>query len=111
MTVIMNNQQVPLEEIVNSGSANLQQELENITKEMNQFTYIVSHDLQAPLRNITGFLELLEKKYADKLDDAAKQYIGFAVRGAAKMRNLVFDLLEYSRLSSVALEITEVDLN
>lgn len=89
----------------------LANKLETITKEMNQFTYIVSHDLQAPLRTITGFLELLEKRYADKLDDAAKQFIGFAVNGAAKMKNLVFDLLEYSRLSSVDLEISEVDLN
>lgn len=109
---------------INNG-ANLQQELENKnqdiealgnklaeqTKEMNQFTYIVSHDLQAPLRTVTGFLELLEKRYGDKLDDAAKQYIGHAVKGASKMKSLIFDLLEYSRLSSVVKEYEEVDLN
>ncbi|MBL0130032.1 MAG: hypothetical protein IPP43_01980 [Chitinophagaceae bacterium] len=94
----------PEEELLNNKLAEL-------TKEMNQFTYIVSHDLQAPLRMITGFLELLEKKYGDKLDESAKQYIGFAVMGAAKMKNLVFDLLEYSRLSSDTNEFVEVDLN
>lgn len=85
--------------------------LAELTKEMNQFTYIVSHDLQAPLRMITGFLELLEKKHGSKLDDSAKEYIGFAVKGAAKMKNLVFDLLEYSRLSSVSKDPVETDLN
>ncbi len=109
----------------NTDTLNSQQELENgnseiellsnklaeVTKEMNQFTYIVSHDLQAPLRMVTGFLELLEKKYGDKLDESAKQYIDFAVRGAAKMKKLIFDLLEYSRLSTVVKEYKEVDLN
>lgn len=106
-------------------AVNLQQELENKnqeieslnnklaeqTKEINQFTYIVSHDLQAPLRMVTGFLELLEKKYGDKLDESAKQYIGYAVKGSTKMKSLIFDLLEYSRLSSIVKEYEEVDLN
>ncbi len=110
---------------MNNNTLNLQQELESenrevelletkladVTKEMNQFTYIVSHDLQAPLRMVTGFLELLEKKYGDKLDTSAKQYIDFAVKGAAKMKKLVFDLLEYSRLSTIVKEYTETDLN
>jgi light-regulated signal transduction histidine kinase (bacteriophytochrome) len=108
-----------------NNTLNLQQELANesseiellsnklaeVTKEMNQFTYIVSHDLQAPLRMVTGFLELLEKKYGDKLDESAKQYIDFAVKGAGKMKKLIFDLLEYSRLSTVVKEYAEVDLN
>lgn len=89
----------------------LEQKLAALTGEMNQFTYIVSHDLQAPLRMVTGFLELLERKYASKLDDSAKQYIDYAVKGATKMKSLVFDLLEYSRLSSVVTAHTAVDLN
>lgn len=88
----------------------LNNKLAELTKEMNQFTYIVSHDLQAPLRTVTGFLELLERRHADKLEDSARQYIDYAVKGVAKMKNLVFDLLEYSRLSSVEMEFTEVDL-
>lgn len=89
----------------------LRHKLAELTSEMNQFTYIVSHDLQAPLRTVTGFLELLEKRHGDKLDASAKQYIDYAVKGVAKMKSLVFDLLDYSRLSSVELEFTEVDLN
>ena len=89
----------------------LAMKLTELTKEMYQFTYIVSHDLQAPLRMVTGFLELLEKRYGDKLDAPARQFIDFAVKGAAKMRNLVFDLLEYSRLGSVDREFAKVDLD
>ena len=89
----------------------LKNKLAELQREMNQFAYIVSHDLQTPLRTITGFVELLERKYGDKLDAAAKQYIGFAVNGASRMKKLIFDLLEYSRLSSVAQELTDVDLN
>jgi light-regulated signal transduction histidine kinase (bacteriophytochrome) len=60
---------------------------------------------------VTGFLELLGKKYGDKLDGSAKQYIDYAVKGASKMRNLVFDLLEYSRVDPDAGAFTEVDLD
>ncbi len=110
---------------IKNNLVNLKQELENcnrekeelknklaaLNSEMNQFTYIVSHDLQAPLRMVTGFMELLEKKYGDKIDESAKQYIDFAVKGAVKMKSLVVDLLEYSRLSSVVKEYTAVNLN
>lgn len=89
----------------------LSNNLNELLKESNQFAYIVSHDLQAPLRMITGFLELLEKKYGDKLDASAKQYIDFAVKGAVKMKSLIFDLLDYSRLSSLPKEFVETDLN
>jgi light-regulated signal transduction histidine kinase (bacteriophytochrome) len=89
----------------------LNNKLLELNREMNHFTYIVSHDLQAPLRMVTGFLELLEKKYGDKLDDTAKKYIDFTIKGASKMKSLIFDLLEYSRLNTVAREITQVDLN
>ena len=89
----------------------LRQQMDTLAKDVNHFTYIVSHDLQAPLRTIAGFLDLLERKYGDKLDDTAKGYIDFAVKGAAKMKDLVFDLLDYSRLGSDTKEATEVDLN
>ena len=94
----------------NTEVESLNNKLATLTKEMNQFTYIVSHDLQAPLRMVTGFLDLLGKKYGDKLDESAKQYIGYAVKGASKMRSLVLDLLEYSRLTPAG-EFAEVDLD
>lgn len=88
----------------------LKNKLAELKAEMNQFTYIVSHDLQASLRTITGFMELLEKRYSDKLDDTARKYIDFAVKGTDKVKNLIFDLLEYSRLTTEKTIATEVDL-
>ncbi len=96
---------------VNPEAEMLQARLAELMKETNQFTYIITHDLQAPLRMITGFLELLEKRYADRLDDTARQYIEFAMNGSRKLKGLIFDLLEYSRLNSVTYEFEEVDLN
>ncbi|HWR32059.1 MAG TPA: ATP-binding protein, partial [Chitinophagaceae bacterium] len=92
-------------------NSELKRQLDELSKEMNQFTYIVSHDLQAPLRTITGFMELLVNKYGDKLDDKAKQFIDYAVKGTSKMKNLIFDLLEYSRLNTSIKEKETIDLN
>lgn len=92
-------------------AAALKTELDAAIAEMNQFAYIVSHDLQAPLRMVTGFLELLVKRYEDKLDEQAKQYIGYAIKGTEKMKRLIFDLLEYSRVSTTDEAFEEVDLN
>ncbi len=73
--------------------------------DLEQFASIAAHDLQQPLRSISGFLELLETKYADKLDDQAKEYINHAIKGAQNMSELVADLLEYSRLETDGLKI------
>lgn len=66
--------------------------------ELEQFAYIASHDMQEPLRMITGFLGQVEKKYDSLLDEKGKQYIKFAVDGAMRMRKLILDLLEYSKV-------------
>jgi signal transduction histidine kinase len=68
--------------------------------DLEQFGYIISHDLQEPLRMVASFLGLLEKHMADKLDDTAKEYVAFAVDGAARMRGLIQDLLAYSRVGT-----------
>lgn len=73
-------------------------ELAVMNSELEQFVYIASHDLQEPLRMITSFLSLLEKRIADQLDDKSRQYIHFATDGAARMRSLILDLLKYSRV-------------
>ncbi|OEY73924.1 PAS domain-containing sensor histidine kinase [Salegentibacter salarius] len=85
-------------------------ELALSNKELEQFAYIASHDLQEPLRMVTSFLTQLKKKYDHKLDDKAQQYIYFAHDGATRMRQIILDLLEYSRVGRVAHKVTAVNL-
>lgn len=76
-------------------------ELELSNKELEQFAYVASHDLQEPLRMISSFLGLIEKKYDGQLDDKGKKYIHFAVEGAKRMRQIIMDLLEFSQLDRI----------
>ncbi|TRX03970.1 PAS domain S-box protein [Flavobacterium gawalongense] len=79
--------------------------------ELEQFAYVASHDLQEPLRMVTGFLTLLEKKYGDVIDEKGKKYIHFAVDGAKRMRQIILDLLEFSRAGTLEDDQEELDLN
>lgn len=98
-----------LEEL-NAALKNHADELALSNKELEQFAYIASHDLQEPLRMVTSFLTQLKKKYNHKLDDKAQQYIYYAHDGATRMRQIILDLLEYSRVGRVAHEVTAVNL-
>lgn len=80
---------------------NRARELELSNEELEKFAYTVSHDLQEPLRMISSFLKLLEKKYGKHLDEKGKQYIRFASEGAIRMRQIILDLLEYSMAGNV----------
>lgn len=86
-------------------------ELAESNEELERFAYVASHDLQEPLRMVTSFLQLLEKRYKDKLDNKANEYINYAVDGAERMKQLILDLLEYSRVNSSKAEVEEVDIN
>ncbi|TDN82156.1 PAS domain S-box-containing protein [Salegentibacter sp. 24] len=86
-------------------------ELALSNKELEQFAYIASHDLQEPLRMVTSFLSQLKKKYNHKLDDKAQQYIYFAHDGATRMRQIILDLLDYSRVGRVEHKLTAVELD
>ena len=86
-------------------------ELSSTNKELEYFAYIISHDLQEPLRMISSFLSLLEKKYNDVLDEKGKKYIFYAVDGAKRMKTIILDILEFSRVGKYNEEPTAINVN
>jgi len=99
---------------INNVYAELNQKTEDLLRsntELEQFAYVASHDLQEPLRMITSYLQLLERKYKEVLDDNAKEYIHFAVDGSVRMKNLINSLLSYSQIGKGKVNFELVDFN
>lgn len=86
-------------------------ELERSNKELEQFAYVASHDLQEPLRMVSNFARLLSKQYHSMMDEKADTYINFMVQGTKRMQSLINDLMQYSRISIKAQPFVPTDLN
>jgi PAS domain S-box-containing protein len=82
----------------NETLARANAEMARSNQELQQFAYIASHDLQEPLRSIGGFSGLLARRYRDKLDPQAREYLDFLTEAATRMQRMIVDLLDYSRL-------------
>ncbi len=85
-------------------------QLERYNSELQQFAYITSHDLQEPLRMITLYMDLLDRRHGGELSPQAKEYMGIARDGARRMRRLIDDLLLYSRIETNRSDFTDVDM-
>jgi light-regulated signal transduction histidine kinase (bacteriophytochrome) len=103
----LNRHRANLEELVKERTT----ELQRSNKELEQFAYVASHDLQEPLRTVASFTGLLEKRYKDMFDDEGREFMGYIIEGATRMQQLITDLLSFSRVGKRDVSRDPIDCN
>ena len=88
-----------------------EQKLKESNERLEQFAYAASHDLQEPLRMVSSYLQLIERRYGDTLGDVGNEFLEYAVDGADRMRAMINGLLQYSRVDTEGMSLEPVDLN
>lgn len=101
-----------LEQRIEARTRELREQADELARsnaELEQFAYVASHDLQEPLRSVSGFAQLLERRYKDRLDDEGETFVRFIVSGTDRMRGLITDLLAFSRVGAREKVFKQVD--
>lgn len=89
----------------------LMERLERSNRDLQDFAYVVSHDLQEPLRMVSSYLGLVKRRYDERLDDDGREFIAFAVDGAKRMSRMISDLVEFSRVETRGAGFVPIDMN